>query len=106
MFFARSPEVVSSAIPFLAFAAVFQLFDGTQTVAIGALRGAGETKLPMRVNAVCIWGLAMPLGLTLAFYSPLGSYGIWTGFTVGLMAVSIVLNWSFHKYTQNEIKLV
>ncbi len=106
MLFAKPPDVITAAIPFLYFASVFQLFDGTQTVLAGALRGAGETKLSMRVNILCHWGFSMPLGIYLAFFSPVRSYGIWCGFTLGLIAVSIVLTWSFHSYTQHQIKPV
>lgn len=103
MLFAKPQNVVEVAVPFLYIAAMFQLFDGMQVITAGALRGAGETQLAMRLNVLCHWGLAMPLALVLAFLSPVGSFGIWIGFTVGLSTVSFALVWGFHRITQQEL---
>ncbi len=104
--FAKPAPVIQSAIGFLYFAALFQLFDGIQVVAGGALRGAGETQLSMRVNVLTHWGFAMPLAIYLSFYTSVGAPGIWYGFTTGLMLVSILLVWGFHRITLKELKPV
>ena len=98
--------VINSAVQFLYFAAMFQLFDGIQVVAGGALRGAGETQLSMRVNVLTHWGFAMPLAIFLSFYSPVGPTGIWWGFTVGLLIVSILLVVAFHRITLKELRAI
>ena len=53
-------------------AAAFQIFDGIQTVSTGALRGLGETRVPMIANLVGYWVMGLPLGFTLCFVLKLG----------------------------------
>src|SRR5690606_20761818 len=61
-------RVVAYAVSFLAFAALFQIFDGAQAVASGMLRGLHDTTVPMIYAAVGYWGIGLPLGVLLAFY--------------------------------------
>jgi MATE family multidrug resistance protein len=72
-----------------------QPFDGAQNVATGALRGLGETRLPMMLNLVGHWPIGLPLAYILCFHRSWGVYGLWTGLSVGLclIAVSLVLIW-------------
>jgi MATE family multidrug resistance protein len=102
--FAKPTEVVAAAVPLLYIAAIFQLFDGTQIIASGALRGIGETKMPMRINIVGYWLLALPTALVLAFYCKLEAVGLWWGLTMGLMITSIFLTTGFHRITKNKIQ--
>ena len=75
----------------LAIAAAFQIFDGIQTVSTGALRGLGETRVPMFANLVGYWLLGLPLGLTLCFWLHWGIYGLWTGLTLALIVIAVTL---------------
>ena len=50
----------------------FSLFDGLQTVATGALRGAGDTKTPMLANFVAYWLIGIAGGLHLVLSSGMG----------------------------------
>ena len=68
-----------------------QPFDGVQTVATGALRGLGETRLPMLVNLGGHWIVGLPLAYVLCFRRGWGVEGLWTGLTVGLMLIGSVL---------------
>ena len=76
-------------------AAAFQIFDGIQTVSTGALRGLGETRVPMLANLVGYWVLGLPLGLTLCFVLRWGIYGMWIGLTLALIviATTLLLRW-------------
>lgn len=65
-------------------AAVFQIFDGTQVVAMGALRGMSDVRLPTLIIIFTYWALALPLGYWLAFGFNLGAQGIWIGLATGL----------------------
>ena len=56
-------------------AAAFQLFDGLQTVATGALRGAGDTRAPMLANFVAYWLIGLPAGLSPVFQTGVGRVG-------------------------------
>jgi MATE family multidrug resistance protein len=83
--------VIGLAVSFLAFAALFQIFDGAQAVAAGMLRGLHDTKVPMIYAAIGYWGVGLPLGVLLAFYSGLDGVGIWIGLSSGLAAVAALL---------------
>jgi multidrug resistance protein, MATE family len=72
-------------------AAAFQLFDGLQTVATGALRGAGETRIPMFSSLVAYWVIGLPLGYYFGFRRGLGAFGIWLGLALALMVLGSAL---------------
>jgi MATE family multidrug resistance protein len=69
----------------------FQLFDGTQVVACGLLRGLGETRIPMFVTLVGYWMLGLPIGWYLAFPRGMGARGLWLGLMTGLIVVGFLL---------------
>jgi MATE family multidrug resistance protein len=77
----------------LPIAAAFQVMDGVQVVALGALRGIADTQVPMWINLGGFWVLGIPAGAWLAFYWDLGPAGLWWGLTIGLTAVAIALAW-------------
>jgi len=84
-------EVIAAAITILRIAAFFQLFDGLQVVATGALRGAGDTRTPMLCHFAGYWLIGLPLGAELCFHRGLGAGGLWTGLSVGLILIGITL---------------
>lgn len=71
--------------------ALFQPFDGFQTVATGALRGLGETRAPMLMNLAGHWAIGLPIGWWLCFQLGWGVLGLWSGLAAGLTAVGAVL---------------
>jgi MATE family multidrug resistance protein len=71
--------------------AAFEVFDGIQTVSTGALRGLGETRVPMLANLVGYWVLGLPLGLGLCFVLHRGIFGLWIGLTLALIVVATTL---------------
>src|SRR5580698_3491023 len=85
---------VGPALLFLA--AAFQIFDGIQTVSTGALRGLGETRVPMWANLVGYWVIGLPLGLALCFLLKWGVYGLWIGLTLALVVIAstLILRWN------------
>jgi len=72
-------------------AAVFQLFDGLQVVATGALRGIGDTRTPMLCHFTAYWIIGLPLGYWLCFSRGLGALGLWVGLSLALILIGIVL---------------
>jgi len=80
-------DVINAGATLLLVAAVFQLFDGLQVVATGALRGAGNTRLPMLANFAGYWLIGLPLGEFLCFKSRLGAVGMWIGLCLALVLI-------------------
>ncbi|MDZ7632802.1 MAG: MATE family efflux transporter [Gemmatimonadaceae bacterium] len=85
------PAVIALAATLIPLAGVFQLFDGVQAVAGGALRGAADTRAAMIANILGFWAIGLPLGLYLAFRAGMGPAGLWWGLVAGLASVAIVL---------------
>jgi MATE family multidrug resistance protein len=85
------PRVIALAATLLFIAAVFQLFDGLQTVATGALRGLGNTRTPMVWNLLGYWVIGLPLGCWLCFVRGWGVIGIWDGLCLALILIGLGL---------------
>lgn len=83
--------VVAAATSILPIAAAFQLFDGTQVVGSGILRGMGRTRPAAVIHIVGFWGLALPLAWFLTFRGDRGLAGLWWGLALGLAVVALLL---------------
>ena len=90
-------QVIRSTTLLLAAGAAFQLFDGLQTVATGALRGAGDTRTPMLCHFTAYWVIGLPLGAWLCFRRAWGAFGIWSGLSLALILIGIVLLWVWRR---------
>ena len=89
--YTNQEAVVAMGVPLLALAAAFQIFDGIQTISTGALRGLGETRGPMLANFAGYWLFGLPLGYILCFRHQQGIFGIWTGLTLALIVIALIL---------------
>jgi multidrug resistance protein, MATE family len=90
--------VVALVAQLLVIAAVFQVFDGAQSIAAGALRGYKDTRVPMYLVAFGYWGVGFPIGWALAFPLNMGAVGMWWGLAIALAAAAVVLGarlWNF-----------
>jgi MATE family multidrug resistance protein len=83
--------VVAIAAQLLLFAAAFQLSDGIQVTANGALRGLKDTNGPMAITTLAYWGIGMPAGYLLCFHFGHGAPGMWTGLIAGLSVAAVLL---------------
>lgn len=83
--------VVAAAALLLPIAGAFQVADGLQVVSSGVLRGVGDTRVPMLVNLLGFWVVALPVGAALAFGAGAGPRGIWWGLALGLGVVAVLL---------------
>lgn len=88
--------VIEWAAKFFVVVALFEIFDGIQAVAIGALRGMSDTKWPGIIAFIAYWVLGLPGGYLLAFHLGIGPVGIWIGLLIGLAVASVALTWRFH----------
>jgi MATE family multidrug resistance protein len=89
--FTPDTAIIAAAAPLLRLAAIFQLFDGVQTVTTGALRGAGNTSLAMICHVIGYGLVGLPLGALLCFSAGMGAQGLWIGLTTGLVLIGIAL---------------
>jgi MATE family multidrug resistance protein len=91
--YTRDPDVIAVGVTVLFICAVFQLFDGLQTVTTGALRGLGDTRTPMVANLIGHWVIGLPVGYLLCFQKGWGVAGLWTGLSIGLILIGSTLLW-------------
>ena len=84
-------EVVQAGASLLMIAAFFQLFDGLQTVATGALRGIGDTHTALFCHLFAYWGIGLPLGYYLCFRQGWGASGLWIGLALALIVIGLIL---------------
>ena len=92
------------AAQYLFVAAFFQLFDGIQVVAAGALRGLQDTRVPMWIAIFSYWIPGMGTSIWLGFYTPWEGTGVWIGFAVGLGFATVLLTWRW--WARRRIGLV
>ncbi len=84
------PALMEVVVPLVYLCACFQVFDGSQVVGLGILRGMGDVRLPLFFHLVAYWMIGMPLALLLAFQMGFGVRGIWLGLATALAIVSIL----------------
>lgn len=89
--YSTEPAVIALAASLIPLAGLFQVFDGTQAVAVGILRGAGDTRWPMMINVLGFWLVGVPISVWLGFDARFGPIGLWWGFVAGLAAVALLL---------------
>ncbi|MCY1402896.1 Multidrug resistance protein MdtK [compost metagenome] len=88
-------DVIQLAVSLLAVAAWFELFDGTQTIAMGAIRGLKDAKTTFLVGLGCYWLIGAPAAWVLAFNLGGGAVGIWWGLALGLACAAVGLTLAF-----------
>ena len=91
----KTPGVVRAGVTLVTMAALFQLFDGGQAMAIGLLRGVQDTRVPMLLAGFGYWLIGLPVAYSLGFVAGWGGVGVWTGLLVALFIVWLALSWRF-----------
>ncbi|MDU9003862.1 MATE family efflux transporter [Sedimentitalea todarodis] len=97
------PEILEIGVMLLAVAALFQLVDGAQAMALGLLRGVQDTKVPMVMAAMSYWLIGIPTSYYLGFVQDMGGVGIWLGLVVGLAFTALFLMVRFWGRTIKQI---
>jgi MATE family multidrug resistance protein len=94
-----TPEaaVLAASAALLRIAALFEIFDGPQVVATGALRGLGDTRTPALAHLAGYWLIGMPIAYVLCFTFNWGVTGIWVGLTSALILIGSILLAAWHR---------
>jgi MATE family multidrug resistance protein len=98
--FTDQAAVIAATIPLLQIAALFQLSDGAQAIAAGALRGLGDTRATFVGNVVGHYAIGLGISLALGFGAGMGAPGLWWGLSAGLTATATYLVVRFRTHTR------
>ncbi len=104
LLFTDNFQVASIAAKLLLIAAIFQISDTVQVVALGVLRGMQDVKIPTVITFIAYWLIGFPVMYYLSMRSDYGSSGIWIGLLAGLTASSIMLSLRFHFLSRKLIE--
>lgn len=104
-FFTKKEDVavILLASKLLIIAALFQLSDGVQVVALGALRGIQDVKIPSIITFIAYWIITMPLGYYLCVSLKMGAWGMWIALGLGLTISAVLLVRRFLALSQRKI---
>ncbi|AKO95902.1 MULTISPECIES: MATE family efflux transporter [Marinovum] len=83
--------IVTIGTGLLVMAALFQLADGMQVLALGLLRGVQDTTVPMIIAGISYWGLGLTTAYLLGFTWGFGGIGVWAGLVIGLAAAGVMM---------------
>ena len=95
--------VIAIGTGLLAAAALFQLVDAGQVMALGLLRGVQDTRVPMFMAAISYWGIGVPASYVLGFPLGLGGVGIWLGLAIGLACAAVVMLARFWGWSARDV---
>ena len=105
--FTNQPEVIAYGSALLVYIAVYQIPDAIQEILVGALRGIGETTVPLLLSLFCIWGIGLSTGCYFAYARAMEAAGLWLGLSVGLTFLGLFLGvFYFYKLRRLEQKML
>ena len=99
-------SVIAIASQLLIIAGFFQLFDGTQVVGLGVLRGIGDVNIPTVITFIAYWIIGLPIGYYLGISLNMGANGVWYGLTAGLLVSSGLLFLRFQFFSKKLVRQV
>jgi MATE family multidrug resistance protein len=102
-FYTTDPELLPLATALLTMAMVFQVSDGLQVGAAGALRGFKDTRIPMLMNVASYWLLAFPMAWYAGVHARLGPIAVWGALIVGLTVTALLLNLRFMRVSNRGV---
>ncbi|MBL3701996.1 MATE family efflux transporter [Sulfitobacter sp. BDSS02] len=97
------PAILIVGVQLLAIAALFQLVDGAQVIALGLLRGVQDTAVPMMIAILSYWAVGLSVSYLLGFVLGWGGVGVWLGLTAGLASAALLLMLRFWGKSLGEV---
>ncbi|TJZ50786.1 MATE family efflux transporter [Sphingobacterium olei] len=95
--------VIQLSAQLLIIAGLFQLFDGTQVVGLGILRGMGDVNIPTLFTFIAYWIIGLPTGYFMGINLGWGVQGVWYGLTLGLLTSSLLLYLRYRHIIQRKL---
>ncbi len=102
--YTNESHLITLATELLLLAALFQLVDGLQVGAAGALLGYKDTKIPMIISVICYWGGGLTIGVVSSVHLGYGPKGLWYGLVAGLALAAAALNIRLHFVSRQAIE--
>jgi len=102
-FYTNDPELLPLATALLTMAMVFQVSDGLQVGAAGALRGFKDTRVPMLMNVGSYWLVAFPMAWYAGVHARLGPAAVWVALIAGLTLTALLLNVRFMRLSNRRV---
>ncbi|WP_171178490.1 MATE family efflux transporter [Ruegeria sp. HKCCD8929] len=99
----QRPDILAIGVGLLAMAALFQLVDGAQVIALGLLRGLQDAKVPMIMAALSYWVVGIPASYYFGFVQHMDGIGVWMGLVLGLACAAVMLMARFWMRSVKEI---
>ena len=99
----HKPQILEIGVVLMAMAALFQLVDGVQAIALGLLRGVQDTTMPMIIGMFSYWGVGISASYVLGFVLDYGAVGVWAGLVLGLGIAAVLLMWRFWLGVINKV---
>lgn len=84
-------QILAIGTGLLGMAALFQLVDGVQAIALGVLRGVQDTAVPMVMAALSYWAVGIPASYVFGFVLGMEGIGVWLGLVLGLACAAVLL---------------
>jgi MATE family multidrug resistance protein len=101
--YSNDAAVTEMAVGLLFMAAIFQLSDGIQVSAAGALRGVKDTLFPLLVSVVAYWFVGLPFSYYLGISQQFGPQGLWVGLVASLTLAALWMVWRFLQISRVEV---
>jgi MATE family multidrug resistance protein len=102
--YSRDPIVQGLTASLLLLAGIFQIGDGLQVGAAGALRGFRDTRVPMLLNVIAYWAIGFPLAYGLGVAAHFGPRGVWWGLIAGILACACLLNLRYRSVSLRVVR--
>jgi MATE family multidrug resistance protein len=99
----QKPLILEVGIGLLAMAALFQLVDGLQAIALGLLRGVQDSTAPMLIGVFSYWGLGIPCSYVMGFVLDWKGVGVWAGLVLGLGCAAVLLMLRFWRRALHRV---
>jgi MATE family multidrug resistance protein len=103
-FYVDDPAVQIIAAQLLLMAVIFQITDGIQVGAAGAVRGYKDTRVPFLINVFSFWVIGLPVAWYAGIQLGYRGVGVWGGLAAGLTVASVLNCWRFYHVSHDHLR--